>query len=151
MVESAVTADVVAERIRPAFAHRDVTALRPLFAPEARWGNCLGGEEILAWMQQAQAEGLETTLLDIEAHPDRVVVALQLQGTRDDATSPAAPQTYYLIAFVADGQIIELRDAADREEARRAMASVPRRVRWVPAARSHPPPLSSRCGSSPPP
>jgi hypothetical protein len=61
---------------------------------------------------------------DVEPRPDRVVVTLDLRRTGDDAF-PVSPRTHDQVAFVVDGQITELRDATDRDEALCAIPSAP--------------------------
>jgi hypothetical protein len=89
-----------------------------LFAPEARWGSCVGGDEIVGWMQRAVADGVEATVVELDARTDRVVLGLDLH-------SETADRRLYQTAFVADGRIIELQDATDRDAALRATASAP--------------------------
>jgi hypothetical protein len=116
--------EAVAERVRAAFARRDLEALRTLFAPEARWGNCVGGEQIVAFMQSARAEGLETALADVDLATDRIVVTLDLRRSGADALQSDGT-AHHLVAFVAGDRIFELRDVGDLEEARRAQPSAP--------------------------
>jgi hypothetical protein len=53
-----------------------------------------------------------------------VVVTLDLRRSGDDAF-PVSPRTHDQVAFVVDGQITELRDATDRDEALCAIPSAP--------------------------
>jgi hypothetical protein len=116
--------ELVAEQIRTALTSRDLAAFRSIFAPEARWGSCVGGDQIVEWIERARADGLEATLVELEAHPDRVVVGLNLERPNDEP-SEAERQPHYQVAFVVDGRITELQDAEDREGALRATPGAP--------------------------
>lgn len=118
------SSEPVAERLRAAFATGDLAGIAPLFSADARWGDCVGGAQILDWMGQAMAKGLTATLLDAEARPDRVVLTLDLRRTHDDGAEDS-PFLLHQVAFIVDGQITELRDVADRDAALHVMPSAP--------------------------
>jgi SnoaL-like domain len=117
--------ELIAEQIRGALTNGDLAAFGSMFAPEARWGSCVGGDQIVQWIERARAEGLNATLVELEAHPDRVVVGLDLDQTVDDEPSEPENWPHYQVAFVVDGQITELQDASDREAALHATPSAP--------------------------
>jgi hypothetical protein len=49
--EPVPSTESIAAQIRSALTRHDLTSLEPLFAPEARWGDCVGGAQIVEWMQ----------------------------------------------------------------------------------------------------
>jgi hypothetical protein len=114
----------IADRVRTAFTAREPSALAPLFAPEARWGDCVGAEQIIDWMEGVADQGVEATLVELQSHDDRLVLTIDLRGITSASESPDE-RRYYQTAFVVDDQIIELQDAADPDNALAARPTAP--------------------------
>ena len=115
MTETGGTA-AIAERLRIAFTTHDPTTLEPLLAPDVQWGSCVGSTQVVEWMEGALADGLETSLEEVVAEPDRVVIALRVhRANRHDEPSD---HVIYQVAFVDGDKITELGAAADRDDAR---------------------------------
>jgi hypothetical protein len=59
MTDTAEIARSVADQVRSALRDRDISGLRPLLADDATWASCVGGSQIIDWMQRALAGGVE--------------------------------------------------------------------------------------------
>lgn len=108
--------EALAEQVRGALQDGDGAALRPLLADDAHWASCVGGAQIIDWMQRAVADGVEWTLTEVSAHSGRVVVGLEVTWPARESDAPAS-RTHFQVLFVRDGRIVELQDVATHEEA----------------------------------
>jgi uncharacterized protein len=124
MADTAEVARSITERIRHALEDRDFTLLRPVLADDATWASCVGGAQIVDWMQGALAQGVECTLKDVTTHEDRVVLALEVAWP-DQGDEPSTSRSYFQVLFLRDGKIVELQDVETREEALSAVPAGP--------------------------
>ncbi len=106
----------IAEGVRTAFTTHDPAALEALLAPDVQWGSCVGSSQVVEWMEGALADGLETSVEEIVAEPDRVVIALRVH--RANKHDEPTDHVIYQVAFVEGEKITELGAAGDRDEAR---------------------------------
>jgi hypothetical protein len=102
----------VATALRAALAAGDTTALAELLAPTVTWGWCGGRDDVLSFLEQATApeSGVDPSRITMEAAADRLIATLAL-GDGD--------AVHHQAVFVADGQVTEICDAADRDDALR--------------------------------
>ncbi len=115
---------LLAERVRSALTAGDLAALEPLLADDVRFGTCVGSAQVVEWMQGARADGLQASVSEVTALPDRIVLALEVRP-RAAGDAEAEERWVYQVLFVRDGESIELGNAADRDEALAAAPSGP--------------------------
>jgi hypothetical protein len=106
--------DDIADRIQAALAARDLSVLEPHLAEDARWGSCVGRNQVIEYM--GGVVGLGVDIEAIVTYPDRVVLGLRIPNQSDLVRQ---------VVFVRDGKIVELRDVADSDEAVTAAPSPP--------------------------
>ncbi len=109
----------IAEQVRAALVAHDPAMLEPLLAPDARWGSCVGSGQVVDWIRGATADGMTADISRVVPYADRVVLELEVRRCAPDG-SVTEPESILQVAFIRDGKIVELGDAADHEEARTA-------------------------------
>jgi hypothetical protein len=109
------TTEEIADRIHSALTSRDPSRLEPLLVDEARWGSCVGRNQVIEYMSGV-SRGMELDVDEVVAYPDRIVLALRPSNQSD---------VLHQVVFVRDGRIVELRGVADADEARTATPSPP--------------------------
>ena len=109
------TTEEIADRIESALTSRDPSRLEPLLVDEARWGSCVGRNQVIEYMSGV-SRGMELDVDEVVAYPDRIVLALRPSNQSD---------VLHQVVFVRDGRIVELRGVADADEARTATPSPP--------------------------
>ncbi|MFC1417733.1 nuclear transport factor 2 family protein [Streptacidiphilus cavernicola] len=128
------TTRAVAERLRAAFAAKDLALLGPVLDPKVRWGGpeeteqtCHSRSDVLAWYGQAQAAGMDAEVTETIALDAAVVLALAMSGP---ALGPNAkrPGTVFQVFHLADGLVVDIRGFERRAQAV-AFADKPLRAR----------------------
>jgi catechol 2,3-dioxygenase-like lactoylglutathione lyase family enzyme len=112
--ETAAT-DEIADRIQSALTSRDPSSLEPLLVDDARWGSCVGRNEVIERMSGV-SRSVDLDVDQVVAYSDRIVLALRPSNQRE---------ALHQVVFVRDGRIVELRGVADAEEALTATPSPP--------------------------
>ncbi|HEX3669224.1 MAG TPA: VOC family protein [Acidimicrobiia bacterium] len=112
--ETAAT-DEVADRIQSALTSRDPSGLEPLLVDDARWGSCVGRNQVIERMSGV-SRSVDLDVDQVVAYSDRIVLALRPSNQRE---------ALHQVVFVRDGRIVELRGVADAEEALTATPSPP--------------------------
>ena len=115
-------ATAIAEQVRAALVAHDPAMLEPLLAPDTQWGSCVGSEQVVDWIRGATADGMTAELSRVVPHADRVVLEFEVRRYAPDG-SVTEPERVLQVAFIRDGRIVELADAADHEAARTASPS----------------------------
>lgn len=98
------TTDEIAGAIRSALTARDPGAFAPYLADDARWGSCIGRNQVVEYMRGISRD-VNVEVEELVAHADRIIVALRVGGS---------PDPMYQVVFVRDGKIVELRGVGDR-------------------------------------
>ena len=109
------TTDEIADCIRSALAAHDAAALEPYLADGARWGSCIGRNQVIEYMSGVSA-GVGVEVDELVAAGDRIVLALRVDGSRNPV---------HQVVFVREGEIVELRGVGDLDEALTAEPSPP--------------------------
>jgi hypothetical protein len=113
--QDTATTDEIAARIRSALAARDPGPLEPYLADDARWGSCVGRNQIIEYMSGA-SDDVDVEIEDLVSYPDRIVLALHVGD---------GPGLMHQVVFVRDGKIVELRGVSGGDEALTATQSPP--------------------------
>lgn len=92
-----------ADQISSALRTGDVAAIAEVLAPDVIWGQCVGLEAVTRWLASVLDDA---ELVALTPHDDRIVLQVRL-----------GEQEIWQVAFVANGLIIELADADDRQHA----------------------------------
>lgn len=101
------TTDEIADSVRSALTTRDPGALEPYLADDARWGSCVGRNQVIEYMSGISRD-IDVEVDELVAQPDRIIVALRVGGS---------PDLRHQVLFVRDGKIVEVRDVGDRDAA----------------------------------
>jgi len=88
--------------VRAALDKRDLTTLAPILVDDVRWASCVGKSQVIEWMQDALARGVDVAVSEVVAYADRVLVGLEV---RRPGTNEA--RSFYQVMFVSDGKVIE--------------------------------------------
>ena len=111
----APTTDEIAEAMRSALTARDPGALAPYLADDARWGSCIGRNQVVEYMRDVSRD-VDVEVDELVAQADRIIVALRVGGS---------PDPTYQVVFVRDGKIVELQGVGDRDATLTASPSGP--------------------------
>lgn len=112
----------LADRVREAFASRDLGALGSLLADDVRWGDddqpraCRNRAQVLATFEQGLGEGADGSITEIETGPAGILCAIEVTWPEGRAGRTQLFHVY----VVRDGLISEIRRFDDRESAARA-------------------------------
>jgi hypothetical protein len=113
--QDTATTDEIADRIQAALTSRDLSVLEPLMVDDARWGSCVGRNQVIEYMSGVSRE-VDVAVDAVVPYPDRIVLALRASSQAD---------LLHQVVFVRDGMIVELQGVADRDEALTATPSPP--------------------------
>jgi len=109
------TTDEIADAMRSALTARNPGVLAPYLADDARWGSCIGRNQVVEYMSGVAGDA-DIQLDEVVEYPDRIVVSLRVGRS---------PDLVYQVVFIGDGKIVELRGVAGRDEAMTAVPSAP--------------------------
>lgn len=110
-------------RLQSAIAVGDPGLLAPALAENVRFGSCFGRPQVLEYLRQA-APRLRPASVVVDARPDRLVLTIEPDEPAGPEPSPELdPQA--IVVFVRDGEIVELKVAADRGAALAAVMTPP--------------------------
>ncbi|MHB1592841.1 MAG: nuclear transport factor 2 family protein [Streptosporangiaceae bacterium] len=114
----------LAERVRSALESGDLSEIRDLLDPDARWGapdglgmaDCRTRDQIIAWWAAARAAGARAAVTEVTARAGALLVGLAVTGT------PAARQAggtaeRWQVLTVRGGRITDIRGYPSRPEA----------------------------------
>jgi len=114
-------AEMMAARLREAFASGDLALLGPLLDPGVRWGGeeeteqtCHNRSDVLAWYGQLQAAGVSAQITDTLVCQDAVVLTFEVAG-RDRGPDGPRPDVVHQVFRLADGLVIDIRGYPQRE------------------------------------
>lgn len=110
LMEETPSLAAVGMRLRDAVGCGDVAAVVDLMAGDVTWVDCRGRRDAQQYLATLISDHVTPTDVSVEVVDDRLVSALRL------ATD--GPLIYQSL-FVADGEIVEIRGAADAEQAAR--------------------------------
>jgi hypothetical protein len=115
------TAEVMAARLREAFAAGDLTALGPLLDPDVRWGGeeeteqtCHSRSDVLAWYRQLQAAGVGAQITETLVREGAVVLTFELAGRERGPDGPR-PDVVHQVFRLVDGLVVDIRGYPQRE------------------------------------
>jgi ketosteroid isomerase-like protein len=109
--------------VRSALTEGDLEAYQDLLAPNAHWGaadepewGCHNRNQILAWYQAAQGEGIRAEVNEVVPGPDSLLVGVTVSGTAaaEDAGGSASR---WQVMTVRDGRITDIAGFDNRADA----------------------------------
>ncbi len=120
---------VMAARVRIALNARDMTALRALFAEDARWGDggpddartCHNRNEIIENYERLLDQGVRGTVTETHIGPGGVACLIEIEWP-DDAADRRGPSVFQVF-LVTDGLITRVQGHDDRDRALTAISA----------------------------
>jgi ketosteroid isomerase-like protein len=123
MPEPKSSMDELAQQVRIALAGGDLSSFSELLDPAVTWGapgsrrpSCRNRDQILAWYERGQADGVRAQVHDVNVRGDKILVSLAVGG------SPAAHERggvalSWPVLTVRDARIVDIVGFDDRREA----------------------------------
>jgi limonene-1,2-epoxide hydrolase len=105
-----------------ALRRSDIDSLADRFHPDVTWQDvagsiaCRGRDQVLAWLRASPARPHQVDALELVANHEHVVLGVHDQ-TREELAGVTLHGQLFTVFTVRDGQIMHLRDYADRADA----------------------------------
>jgi ketosteroid isomerase-like protein len=105
-----------------ALRRSDIDSLADRFHPDVIWVDvagsiaCRGREQVLAWLRASPAHPHQVDALELVANHDHVVLGVHDQS-REELAGVELHGQLFTVFTVDEGQIVQLRDFAQRAEA----------------------------------
>ena len=114
----------LAERVRSALESGDLSDMRDLLDPDARWGapdgpgpaDCRNRDQIIAWWATARAAGARAAVTEVTAGPGALLVGLAVTGTPAAREAGGTAERWQVLTM-RDGRISDIRGFPSRPEA----------------------------------
>jgi len=100
----------------------DIDAIAERFHPDVAWQDVAGGlacegrEQVLAWLRAARDEPADVDALEVLADDDHAVLGVRNRA-RQELTGVQLDGQLFTVFRLREGQIVHLRDHADRHDA----------------------------------
>ena len=111
--------DALADRVRTALESADLEQFADLLDPRVTWGtagdpspSCQSRQQVLAWYERGKADGRRAQVLSVQAHGDKILVALRVTSSAGDAAAER-----WQVLTVGGGRITDIRGYDDEAEA----------------------------------
>jgi ketosteroid isomerase-like protein len=129
----------LAVRVRSALESGDLSEIRDLLDPDARWGapagpgtaDCRNRDQIVAWWAAARAAGARAAVTEMTAGTGALLVGLAVTGTPAAREAGGTAERWQVLT-VRDGRISDIQGYPSRPEAAQRAglpASAPRQRR----------------------
>src|SRR5579859_6871228 len=114
--------DELASRLRAALGARDLDAYASLLDDNVRWGGeeetpdtCHSRADVRSWLARQQAQGLDTTVLEVQPGNDAILVGLSVR--RPSRGGYSRESTVHQVLKVRDQRVVDIRGYSSRLEA----------------------------------
>ena len=115
--------EALVARVREALDAEDLSAFGDLLDPDVRWGapgavrpSCTNRDQVLAWYRTGRESGIRGHVSTIDVHGDRLVVALDVVGSRTAEERGGSARRWQVLT-VDDGRISDIVGFDSRAEA----------------------------------